>query len=620
MKSRTSFFNRTVFLKDLTRFAPAWGAYMIVLVLSLVSMADSNRIAYYHVQAIETAICVVAVANLIYGAVVAQLLFGDLYNSRMCNALHAMPVNRETWYGSHVAAGLAMSFVPNLLIALLALPVLNLGAGWSAAFWWLLAAECQYIFFFGAAVLCVMLAGNRLGMLALYAIISFAGLGAAWLTSSIYEPLLHGILIDTDVFFPYCPVAEFLANDEPLILNYSEVRNELGSFLYYQLHSVAPGEGWGYLAGTAAVGVLALVGSTALYRKRKLECAGDFVAFSRIAPVVLVLVTVFAGAAFHLFGDVFGMGIKYVLLFTGMAVGFFACRMLLMRTTRVFQKKAFLGCGAIMAAFALTLALTYFDVAGITRYIPDGDEVESITVSNSYSLYRHNESLFTVTEQADFETIFGVHADGINHLTEIPEDSENELSYSALSLRIEYKLKNGKSVNRFYTLDPQSKAGQILKPYFTMPETVLGFPPEQAEEKAKVISNVYVEGTQDYQRDMTDLDTEGLLQAIIADCEAGNMAQFNGYHYPFNYERLGYEHEDFDYLVTHMEIAWETEVVKKAQKEMTQEAAAANGIISRTTYTSLRIYRSCENTLRWLEENNLLTEEMKQETIVKYSG
>ena len=33
MKSRTSFFNKTIFQKDLTRFAPAWGVCLILMLL-----------------------------------------------------------------------------------------------------------------------------------------------------------------------------------------------------------------------------------------------------------------------------------------------------------------------------------------------------------------------------------------------------------------------------------------------------------------------------------------------------------------------------------------------------------------------------------------------------------
>lgn len=613
MKSRTSFFNQTVFKKDVTRFAPAWGAYLIVLVLTLISLGDRSY-AYYRVQNIQTAINVVAWANLIYAAVVAQLLFGDLYNARMCNALHAMPVNRETWFGTHVASALTMSFGPNLVIALTALLTLNLGVGWSAPFWWLLAATLQYIFFLGTAVLCMMLAGNRLGMLALYAMLSFAGLAGAWLASSIYEPLLYGIQFDLEAFYPYCPLASFSQFSDVLVINYEEVRDEFDNFQYYELYGVAPGEGWGYMAICAIVGILALVAAQVLYRKRALECAGDFVAFKKMEPVVLVLVTIFAGGVFHLFGDVFGMNMKYVLIFCGMVVGFFACRMMLMRTTRVFQKRAFLGCGAIMAAFALTMVLTYLDPAGITRYMPEAGEVESVTVSRSYSLYRHAEYPFTVTESEDIQKLLNVHADCIDRSAEtLPEHTEE--TYTLLTMRIEYKLKNGKTVNRFYDVHPLTEAGQTLKAYFTTPECVLGFPPEKASEMADTIGYLYMQGREDQEHDLEGLDLDGMLQAIIADCEAGNMAQFNMYHYPNNYDRLGYDEADMDDIIAYLEIGWESDLLTNAEQVVVETYGAA----PRMTYTNLRVYRSCENTLKWLDDNGLLTEDMQQ-NVVKYGG
>ena len=167
MKSRTSFFNKTVFKKDLTRFAPAWGVCLILMLLALISMADRS-FAYYRLQNVRDSITIMSWLNLIYAAVVAQMLFGDLFTSRMCNALHALPLRRECWFGTHVVSGLAYSLLPNLVIALIALPIMRLESGWVSVFWWLLASELQYLFFFGTAVLCVMLSGNRLGQLALH--------------------------------------------------------------------------------------------------------------------------------------------------------------------------------------------------------------------------------------------------------------------------------------------------------------------------------------------------------------------------------------------------------------------------------------------------------------------
>ena len=42
MKSNQSFFNKTVFQKNLTRFAPCWGLYTVGLLMALVSLIDSG--------------------------------------------------------------------------------------------------------------------------------------------------------------------------------------------------------------------------------------------------------------------------------------------------------------------------------------------------------------------------------------------------------------------------------------------------------------------------------------------------------------------------------------------------------------------------------------------------
>ena len=608
MKSRTSSFNLTVFKKDMTRFAPCWAAYMIFLLLVMMNISSESD-AYWRLRNVPDAIMAMATVNMIYAAVVAQLLFGDLYNSRLCNALHAMPVTRDGWFVTHCAAGFAFSLLPNLAIVLVAFPVLRVEAGWPALLWWLLGSELQYLFFFGTAVLCVMLSGNRLGQLALYAMINFAGLAAWWLASVIYQPLLPGIQFNGERFYPFCPVGEITQIRDVLVLDYERLEDEFGNFLRNEVYGVAPGAGWGYMAIIAAVGILALVGDLALYRKRKLECAGDFVAFKSMEPVVQVLVTVFAGGFFHLFGDVFGLRMKYVLIICGMVVGFFACRMLLLRTTRVFQKKGFLGCGAILVVFGLTLGLTAWDPLGVTTYIPDADEIESITFSDSYSLHRHSEMGTQAVSPEDIEAILGVHADCIDgtahQITGLHPDS-----FHSVSLRLEYKLKNGKTVNRFYDVYPLSEAGQVLKGYYTQPEVVLGFGPERIPEMAKYIRTLYADDMMDVQFDLEGVDLEGLLEAIVADCEAGNMAQFVGYHYPANYDVLE-NPEKYDFQVSYLEIGWDHEML---ESELADNSTP-HGILS---YRSLQVYLSCKNTIRWMLDNGLITEVSIKETLHRY--
>ena len=611
MKSRTSFFNKTVFKKDLTRFAPAWGAYLIFMLLAVISISN-DRFAFYRLQSVRDCITAYAWINMIYAAVVAQLIFGDLYNSRMCNALHALPLRRESWFGTHVASGIAFSLLPNLVMALLALPLLRLEAGWTAAFWWLLGSQLQYLFYFGVAVLCVMLSGNRLGQLALYGIIQFAGLLAYWMASAVYQPFLHGVQFPEEPFILACPLAKISSNTgEVLYIDHEEIVNAFGELENYRIYSVTPGEGWGYMAICAGVGVLALILALLLYRRRKLECAGDFVAFTGMEPVVTVVATVFAGGVFHLFADNFGMNLRSVMLGAGMVVGFFACRMLLERTTRVFRKKTFIFCGSIVAIFGLTVLLTFLDPAGITRYVPAAEDIETVTFGQGYSLRGYSNFPYTTADPEEIAALQQVHKLGIAKESDVQPGGTEE-AYSTFDLRLEYKLKNGRTVNRFYQVQPRAEAGAILKDFLTRTDCVLGVPAEKLQSLAPHIRSVYTQGREGKELETEQLDLEGLLAAIAADCKAGNMAQMSGYHYPRNYDILD-NGKTYDIVIAYLELGWDREWLE-------QDVKNDNRISPYLRYNSLRIYASCTNTLKWMEDNGLLTDEARQEMVGKFGG
>ena len=291
----------------------------------------------------------------------------------------------------------------------------------------------------------------------------------------------------------------------------------------------------------------------------------------------------------------------------GMIVGFFGCRMLLERNTRVFRKNTLLGCGALMSVFALTLVITYLDPAGITRYKPATEEVKSITFSQSYNRYHHADYPFTATEAADIEAILEVHANCIAKEADQPVELTEE-SYSAFDFRLEYTLEDGKTINRFYTIHPKSEAGQILKGYFTRPECVLGFSADELDGLENYIYSLYVDGYYTTE----DMDLKGLLEAILADCEAGNMVRLSGYHYPVNYDLLGYPETEIDSVCAYLEIGWDMKQLQAIGKDLGHPG-------SNILYSSINIYRSCENTLRWLEENGLL-EAVQKEMSIKFGG
>ena len=104
MKLKTSFFNLTAFKKNLLRFSPIWALYTVFLLVAFFGSTgqDSVYVARDAVYMIRG----MAPVNLIYGGLCAMFLFGDLFNSRLCNALHAFPVRREGWLLTGIAAGI----------------------------------------------------------------------------------------------------------------------------------------------------------------------------------------------------------------------------------------------------------------------------------------------------------------------------------------------------------------------------------------------------------------------------------------------------------------------------------------------------------------------------------
>lgn len=529
MKSRTSFFNPTAYRKNLTRFAPAWVLYGVLLLLILISMvgSGSNR---FDGNLTET-LMIFPVANFIFAFLAAQLLYGDLYNSRMCNAIHALPLRRESWFVTNLASGFSFSLIPTAAALLFSLLMILLGAGRCdngllIPVMVFIGANVQYIFFFGLATLSAFLVGSRFALAVVYAIINFASMIAYWLVDTLYTPMLEGIHTNIESFSWLSPVVRMCTYeymDVEWIGNYSQRGI---------MHFV---EGWGYIAICAAVGVALLGLALVLYRRRKLECAGDFMAVRGMEPVFLTVYTLVVGCVFQMiFGTFTGNDIGFS-LFVGLFVGFFTGRMLIQRTVRVFQWKAWGKCGILIGIFLLTLLLTWLDPLGLQKWMPEVGDVTSIRVNANHGNYGSNGETFTVEDAEDIEKMLQVHAllidkgaeDEIVTLapTIVGEDLTPSKNYSK-PVSLTYTLKNGRTVSRYYYVTVKSEAGQILRPYFSSLSCVLGVEVDQMEDLVQKLGTILVDG---YRIALDDQERLQLLEAIAADCKAGTMVQIWAY-------------------------------------------------------------------------------------------
>lgn len=549
MQSRISFFDKTVFRKNLTRFAPAWGLYTVCMFMGLFLMLDDNVDSVYWLGSnMASCVDIMSVITPCYALLVAQLLFGDLFNTRMCNALHALPLRRETWYFTNVASGIVFHLIPTVLMAVVATVIMALTGfpgAWVIGPYWLLGVNLQYLCFFGIAVFSVFCVGNRFAMAVVYGIINFAAIIAAWLISELYVPMFYGIRMDysgISVFSPFYRMASenFLWVER---INYE----------FYNAAKearVTPDENWWYYWAYAAAGCILIVAAVQMYRKRRLECAGDFVAIKAIGPVFHVVYAIVVGAVFSfVVGDILGFSSSMVFLFVGIAVGYFTGRMLLERNVMVFQIKQWVKCGALLITVAVTLLVAALDPMGIDDWMPKAENVKSVTIATGH--YTYHECERTLTEQADIETVLALHADALERkgvveyaavepvATEVPAEMATDITQEktevevnrCISITISYHLKDGRTVSRYYTYWSSQPEAEVLNGYFSDAECVFG-----EDLTAEQLLELYpvVRLSPYYGDEMQFSDPEvvlGFYEAVLKDCEAGNMAQSWDLHY-----------------------------------------------------------------------------------------
>lgn len=502
MKSRTSFFDKTVLKKDLTRFFPLWALYLIggLLIMHILSgfygSYYPNR-AYTAARALNSIIGLMGLVHAGYAFLAAQLLFGDLHSPRLCCGVHAFPLRREGWYLTHVTSGLLMGLIPPLVIVLTLLPVLE--QFWFTGFLCWGALSLHYLFFFGLATFCMMATGNRFAATAIYGILNFLALIVYWFAQSIYLPMLPGVRINASNFSLFCPVVELISRQDFFRITHLDTCpcHKYSEMYFDYIHDygfTGLGGDWGYLWILAGAGIALLVLGLLLYRRRHLERAGDFMVFKPMKPIFLWVYSLCVGAALFFFGKNFGDAVTgYFFFVLGIFIGFFTGKMLLERTVRVFQGRSFAGLGILYAAVLLSLLLTWADPIGISRRIPKSEKVEMVYLYDGYlSDYQLNsdrrgvlQNTLVVTDPEDIAGICEIHG---MMLQEHQNDNSSMVS-DWRHFSLQYHMKNGSTVSRTYRIYTYGEAMDALRPYLSKPAYLFGV--QSLEQLQRITTSIY---------------------------------------------------------------------------------------------------------------------------------
>ena len=554
MQSKTSFFNRTLFRKNLSRYWPLWGFASFVgflapaaLLVRVIQSGETSvaplrvREIYYYL--LSDAVPIVSIA---FAILCAMAVWSYLYNPRSVGMMHSLPIRREGLFLTNLLSGLAMMAIPYLVAGGLGTLLFACCGGFDA---WgtlatILAVIGQSVTFFGLATFCAFLTGNIFALPVLYFLLNFLAPLGDWLCNLFARGFLFGFTADYSGTVDFlCPMV-YLTQRLYVNSEYETVRD---SALEYQnrLTSVTLENAW-LIAAYAAAGLVFLALAYLLYRRRESERAGDVVAVRVFRPVfrfgVAALSALLGGRLLYALlwesfqaGDTFTPVPLAICLMVAGLIGYYAASMLLAKSLRVFRGSA-VGALCLVAACAAFCAGMRYDLFGIERRIPDQNEIAQLEIylaRNTYYLTPEDQPELLSGAQ-DLQRTLIAQKDLIrsNYVTYRHGGSSSDPDAST-NIRYVYTLKNGATVERFYTVSFARSDLQTSGSYANVMDSFVNSPALRQARLRWGDPEFHVEsGSFDSQStgDYFNLGTqecETLLSAIARDAENGNWGRYD---------------------------------------------------------------------------------------------
>ncbi len=491
MKSKISFFNPGLFKSTLRRFWPLWvihfaGWFLFMPMLTLINSMGSNRYDDFVFGISKSAIFAAPIVAFIMAIISAMAVFSFMYSSRSTGLIASLPIRREAVFGSVWLGGVCAVIGSNIVVALLTFLFspgadVNSALAFKAICTWLGVYSMQFILFFGIASITAVMTGSIVALPILYVIFNFFVFGMEAIIRTHFSYLIWGM-----ANFAYSSVLDFLS---PIIymtgdfipeLTYRSVpytfdmpyANECIAFTFNH---------WLPVIIYCIVGLILSAAALLMFRKRRMESAGDVVAVRCLRPVFKYGVAACSALCgglllYAMLYSLFNVpALSVVIMIPSMIIfafiGYFGAKMLLEKSFHVFRGGwvGFIVLCCLCAVFTLCCDL---DVFGIGSYVPETDEIESV------SLY----SVSDVKRPGAIESYRELHLKILSQ----KDKYENFNSYveDSASLMFSYSLKNGNTVTREYELPLDNElvdeyyelmnASDVLLDYFTprIPVTV----------------------------------------------------------------------------------------------------------------------------------------------------
>ena len=549
MKSKKSFFDKSLFKFNIKRYWLIWAS--IALIMCVVPayifneatslIARGKCLAPKDITYMYREIAVYAVPWMAFfsSGLVGGLIWNYLYTQRSVGFFHTIPVSRNKLFFTNYISGLSILLIPYCIAGLITIIVIAaFGAGVPlATFQLMFCVLCMTVLFYSISTIAAHITGNAFGMVALYLTINFVVSFITYVGSRAYCRFVIGVYnasVDVlDFFSPlvYLVTRVNLDGDDPHTYIQSVLRTNtvikswmgsMGAFIVYGI-----------------IGIALFFFAMYLYSRRKSEVAGDFAAFKPLRPAYIAIFSVVGGLALASIIIMFFFSslednpyVFLVVSFISVAIAYYVSKMIIEKSFAVFTKKSLKGLVALWVAFGVFTAAAGTDVFKVAYSHPDISEIDWVGISTNGMYYDlkvdGNDEL--VNACFEMQKVMADNAKEIERRNiEYSSDYNNDFY---LFIRYhEKKATEFERDSRTYNLkifeedlkDPNSFGSKYVE--FLNSRILYKAMLEPCEKYQISSSNIYASGSQDLCFDVTLFETgaKELYDAIVKDIDEGAM-------------------------------------------------------------------------------------------------
>lgn len=400
MKSKTSFFSKTLFIKNIKRYWPVWIVASIIALLVPVYVAMNMsygevygkeamllEIKELYFKLIATGIPIISMS---FAIMVAVCVWNYLYFAKSAGGLHSYPLSRKCLFVTNYLSGLAMMLIPYMAgcIALIIMFMAK-GAGIPECTGTLiLSIFSTSIFYFSAATIVAHITSHILALPVLYGVFMALEPIVVSLVGGVSSGFLYGVEYNywhkldflCPIFYMLRKVGCIIDYGNPCVYN-----GEICQIYESRL------EGFAVQLIYGAVGIVIAIGSYHIYQRRKNETAGDVIAVKVLKPIIITILTFVSTLSgtlilYLIFCDDYDdmRFIPYVLcLLVAATISYYVTNMVVEKKANVFNKRTNIGFAVWLSVCIAFGALLSVDVFNVEKYIPKKVESASIRIGNN---------------------------------------------------------------------------------------------------------------------------------------------------------------------------------------------------------------------------------------------